>query len=70
MTEASIEPFAQAHLDGLIALVTAEGWTEYTDDVERTYRALTAPGVTTLVARECPAFCVGMTQKERHAFNN
>jgi ribosomal protein S18 acetylase RimI-like enzyme len=50
MTEASIEPFAQAHLDGLIALVTAEGWNEYTDDVERTYRALTAPGVTTLVA--------------------
>jgi ribosomal protein S18 acetylase RimI-like enzyme len=50
MTEASIEPFAQAHLDGVIALVTAEGWTEYTDDVERTCRALTAPGVTTLVA--------------------
>lgn len=50
MTEASIEPFAQAHLDGLIGLVTAEGWTEYTDDVERTHRALTAPGVTTLVA--------------------
>ena len=50
MTEASIEPFAQAHLEGLIALIAAEGWTEYTDDVERTYRALTAPGVTTLVA--------------------
>jgi ribosomal protein S18 acetylase RimI-like enzyme len=50
MTDASIEPFAQAHLDGLIALVAAEGWTEYTDDAERTYRALTAPGVTTLVA--------------------
>ena len=50
MTEASIEPFAHAHLDGLIALVTAEGWTDYTDGVERTYRALTAPGVTTLVA--------------------
>ena len=50
MTEASIEPFAHAHLDGLIALVAAEGWTEYTDDLERTYRALTAPGVTTLVA--------------------
>ena len=47
--ERSIEPFAQAHLDGLIELVAAEGWTEYTDDVERTYRALTAPGVTTLV---------------------
>jgi ribosomal protein S18 acetylase RimI-like enzyme len=50
MTEASIEPFARAHLDGLIALVAAEGWTEYADDAERTYRALTAPGVTTLVA--------------------
>lgn len=50
MSEASIEPFAQAHLDGLIALVAAEGWTEYTDDAQRTYRALTAPGVTTLVA--------------------
>jgi ribosomal protein S18 acetylase RimI-like enzyme len=50
MTEVSIEPFTQAHLDGLIALVAAEGWTEYSDDVERTHRALTAPGVTTLVA--------------------
>src|ERR671918_1456395 len=49
MTETSIEPFSRAHLDGLIALVAAEGWTEYTEDVERTHRALTAPGVTTLV---------------------
>ena len=51
MTDASIEPFAKAHLDELIALVAAEGWAEYADDVERTYRALTAPGVTTLVGR-------------------
>jgi ribosomal protein S18 acetylase RimI-like enzyme len=50
MTEASIQPFTHAHLDGVIALVAAEGWTEYTDDPERTYRALSAPGVTTLVA--------------------
>ena len=50
MSEVVIERFAQAHLDGLTALVAAEGWTEYTNDVERTYRALTAPGVTTLVA--------------------
>lgn len=49
-TPVSIEPFARAHLDGLIALVAAEAWTEYTDDAERTYRALTAPGVTTLIA--------------------
>jgi GNAT superfamily N-acetyltransferase len=50
VTGASIEQFAKAHLDELIALVAAEGWAEYADDVERTYRALTAPGVTTLVA--------------------
>jgi ribosomal protein S18 acetylase RimI-like enzyme len=50
MTDVSIEPFAQAHLDGLLALVAAEGWTEYTQDAERTYGALTAPGATTLVA--------------------
>jgi ribosomal protein S18 acetylase RimI-like enzyme len=50
MIEPSIEPFARAHLDGLIALVAAEGWDEYTADVERTRRALIAPGVTTLVA--------------------
>ena len=50
MTEASIEPFTEAHLDGVVSLVAAEGWTEYADDTERTCRALTAPGVTTLVA--------------------
>lgn len=50
MTEVSIEPFAPAHVDGLIALLAAEGWSEYTDDVERTHRALSSPGVTTLVA--------------------
>ena len=50
MTDLSIEPFAHAHLDGLVALVAAEGWTEYAEDPERTFRALSAPGVTTLVA--------------------
>jgi ribosomal protein S18 acetylase RimI-like enzyme len=50
MTDVSIEPFAQAHLEGLIALVAAEGWTEYAEDAERTARALSAPGATTLVA--------------------
>ena len=52
MTELSIEPFANVHLDGLVRLVVAEGWSEYAVDVERTSRALSAPGVTTLVAIE------------------
>ena len=50
MNETSIEPFMRAHLDGLISLVAAEGWIEYTEDPGRTYRAPTAPGVTTLIA--------------------
>jgi ribosomal protein S18 acetylase RimI-like enzyme len=50
MTEPSIEPFSRVHLDGLVALVAGAGWTEYTEDPERTSRALSAPGVTTLVA--------------------
>jgi ribosomal protein S18 acetylase RimI-like enzyme len=49
MTDLSIEPFANAHRDGLVGLL-AEGWSEYAVDVERTSRALGAPGVTTLVA--------------------
>lgn len=50
MTEVLIKRFAQPYRDELITLVAAAGWTEYADDVQRTYRALTAPGVTTLVA--------------------
>ncbi len=49
-TAASIEPYAHAHLDELVALFAAEGWTEYTEDAKRTHRALSAPGVTTLAA--------------------
>jgi hypothetical protein len=39
----SIEPYAHAHLDGLIALVAAAGWTEYTEDgTEGSYERLGA----------------------------
>ncbi len=67
MTAISIEPFTEAHLDGLIALVDAEGWTEYTDDAERTCRALTAPGVTTLVAM-ADGHLVGAIQVQSDGF--
>ena len=50
MTDISIDTFARTHLDRLVALVDGEGWTEYSEDPDRTYRALTAPGTTTLVA--------------------
>ena len=37
-------------LKGALMLFAAERWRTYTADPERTYRALTAPGATTLVA--------------------
>ena len=47
-----LRPFSRQHLDGALALFTAEGWRTYTADPERTVRALTAPGCTTLVAAD------------------
>jgi hypothetical protein len=38
------------HLEGALMLFAVERWQTYTADPERTYRALTAPGATTLVA--------------------
>jgi ribosomal protein S18 acetylase RimI-like enzyme len=43
------EPFTRTHLAGATDLFAVEGWGTYTDR-DRTYRALTAPGCTTLVA--------------------
>jgi len=39
-------------LDGIISLCEAEGWPSYTADRENTWCALTAPGVSTVVAVE------------------
>jgi ribosomal protein S18 acetylase RimI-like enzyme len=52
MTEIEIEEFGRGHLDGVLALLEAEGWETYTEDPERTGRVLTSPGSTTLVAVE------------------
>jgi GNAT superfamily N-acetyltransferase len=50
MTE--LASFRRRHLEGALALFAAEDWQTYTADAERTYRALAAPGSTTLVAVE------------------
>ena len=42
----------QDDLDGIIALCAAEGWPSYTANRDLTWRALTAPGVCTVVAVE------------------
>jgi ribosomal protein S18 acetylase RimI-like enzyme len=45
-----IVPFAPEHLDGALTIFAEERWLSYTQDPQRTLRALTAPGCTTLVA--------------------
>jgi len=45
-----VESFEPTHLSGALALFAAEGWETYTEDPERTHRALAAPGASTLVA--------------------
>jgi GNAT superfamily N-acetyltransferase len=50
MPETEVRAFEREHLDGCIALCAAAGWDTYSEDPERTYRALSAPGSTTLVA--------------------
>jgi GNAT superfamily N-acetyltransferase len=42
--------FGREHLDEAIELFAAEGWETYSEDPERTFRALRAPGCTTLAA--------------------
>jgi ribosomal protein S18 acetylase RimI-like enzyme len=50
MSEADVRAFDREYLDGALALLDAEQWETYTEDPERTYRALSSPGSTTLVA--------------------
>ncbi|HLK24715.1 MAG TPA: GNAT family N-acetyltransferase [Caulobacteraceae bacterium] len=56
-----VRPFAAADLDGVVALCAAEGWPSFPEDPPRALRALTAPGVTTVVAAD-DAQVVGFAQ--------
>ena len=49
---ADVRLFLPADLDGVIALCAAEGWPSFPEDPARALRALTAPGVTTVVATD------------------
>ncbi|HVN02625.1 MAG TPA: GNAT family N-acetyltransferase [Caulobacteraceae bacterium] len=44
--------FQPTDLDGIVALCAAEGWPSFPEDPARALRALTAPGVTTVVAAD------------------
>jgi hypothetical protein len=52
LAEIQLAEFEREYLDGALALFAEEGWDTYTEDPDRTYRALTAPGSTALVAVE------------------
>jgi ribosomal protein S18 acetylase RimI-like enzyme len=58
---ATVRPFAPDDLDGVIALCEAEGWPSFPEDSARALRALTAPGVTTVVATDGAAV-IGFAQ--------
>jgi ribosomal protein S18 acetylase RimI-like enzyme len=45
-----VRPFQAADLDAVVGLCAAEGWPSFPEDPARALRALTAPGVTTVVA--------------------
>jgi ribosomal protein S18 acetylase RimI-like enzyme len=49
---AEVRLFKPGDLDGVIALCAAEGWPSFPEDPARALRALTAPGVTTVVAAD------------------
>jgi ribosomal protein S18 acetylase RimI-like enzyme len=63
--------FGEAHLPGVIALCEAEGWPSFPADPERALRALTAPGVVTVVAvadGEVVGFAQMLTDGEIQAY--
>ena len=49
---AEVRLFQAGDLDGVVELCAAEGWPSFPEDRARALRALTAPGVTTVVAVE------------------
>ena len=49
---AEIRLFRPEDLDGIVALCAAEGWPSFPTDPARALRALTAPGVTSVVAAD------------------
>ena len=55
------EPISRESLPGVIALLKVERWESYTKDPELTWKALRAPGVCTVVARDASRI-VGFVQ--------
>ena len=50
--EISLEVVAREHIPGIMRLCEAEGWPSFLESGDKTWRALSAPGVTTIVATQ------------------
>lgn len=50
-SQAVVQPVEPGHIPGIMRLCKREGWPSFLEDPDRTWRALTAPGVITAVAR-------------------
>ena len=57
----TVRPFAPGDLDAVVTLCADEGWPSFPENPARALRALTAPGVTTVVAADGPSV-VGFAQ--------
>lgn len=57
LCDLEVRRFLPADLDGIVELCRAEGWESYHADRERTLRALTGPGVVTIVAIQEQEIC-------------
>ncbi|MBA7643456.1 hypothetical protein ES703_51182 [subsurface metagenome] len=56
---------AKSHLAGIVELCQAENWPSYSQDPNLTWKALTAPGATTIVAVESERV-VGFAQMQSY----
>jgi ribosomal protein S18 acetylase RimI-like enzyme len=57
-----VVPFNESHLQGVLTLCEFEGWPSFPEDRQRALRALTAPGVTTVVAVDSDGAVIGFAQ--------
>jgi ribosomal protein S18 acetylase RimI-like enzyme len=57
-----IRRYAAQDLGAVLALCAQEGWPSFAEDPARAHRALTAPGVTTMVATDDAGRLVGFAQ--------
>lgn len=61
-TPSDVRRYDSRDLSGVLRLAAAEGWPSFNEDPERADRALSAPGVTTVVALDSRELLIGFAQ--------